>query len=270
MLPGQLADVADQADHRPAPPMDAMVVDLDPQRDRQPAEGLAGRNEVRRRADLVLQLRSRLVHDHRVDADRRPSPRSARAPRPSTVILIRSMVRVRPARATVDRLGLVLREAEVAGEQVGRALRHDAHGMPLPASPSATIRTVPSPPAAMTRSSPASRGGRAVIDRPGSSSVVSSHSGSAQPVSRSRLVMASRKPSDTLMGLATPRSGVALGRHDADRATRRPACDPAGHHELIMRTRGGSASSSGVATSRLSRETPFACRNETPLGESDG
>ena len=72
--------------------------------------------------------------------------------------------------------------------------------MPVPARPSATIRTVPSPPAAITRSTPAATAS-AVMLRPGSSSLVSNQSVCVQPADSRRWVRVSRKPSETFVGL---------------------------------------------------------------------
>ena len=73
-------------------------------------------------------------------------------------------------------------------------------GIPLLARPFATMRTVPSPPAAMTRSTFASTA-RAAIECPGSCSVVSSQIGSSQAVGTSCRLTVVRKSSDTFVGL---------------------------------------------------------------------
>src|SRR5690606_7313501 len=85
-------------------------------------------------------------------------------------------------------------------------------GVPVPASPSATARTVPSPPAAMTTDAPCSSACR-TWPPPGSSTVVSSHSGSASPDSAATSVTSarSRAPSVPLDGLKTT-AGGPLGR----------------------------------------------------------
>ena len=68
----------------------------------------------------------------------------------------------------------------------------------VPRSPSATARTVPSPPAASTTSTPSSTAVRA-CPAPGSSTVVSIHSDSAQPCSDSAAATAVRRASPSIL-----------------------------------------------------------------------
>ena len=112
----------------------------------------------------------------------------------------------------LDRLGLVLRDAEVAGEQVGRARRHDAHrdaaagqavghdaygavaaGGDHQIDVSATARGGHRPAGVVLGGLQPQRLGPAA-SRPAGS------------------VMASRKPSDTLIGLAIDRAATCAAR----------------------------------------------------------
>ena len=77
-----------------------------------------------------------------------------------------------------------------------------AMGISVPASWEETARTVPSPPATMTRSTPASRA-RRVMERPGSSGVVSSQTVGSQPAARTSAATRRRRSerSSNLVGL---------------------------------------------------------------------
>ena len=77
-----------------------------------------------------------------------------------------------------------------------------AMGISVRASSEETARTVPSPPATMTRSTPASRARRA-MERPGSSGVVSSQTVGSQPAARTSAATRRRRSerSSNLVGL---------------------------------------------------------------------
>ncbi len=111
------------------------------------------------------------------------------------VIMQVSMRALRPVRATFRAL-----VTESIGSDRLRARRlpvppgSSPMATPVPASAAPTVRTVPSPPRGQTRSTPSATACR-VWPVPGSSTVVGSHSGVAQPWSRQTWVSDSRTSS---------------------------------------------------------------------------
>src|SRR5215211_4820465 len=127
-IPGQLADIANRADHG-VPSIRTIIIKGDPHVDRGTPERLRGRDEVRAGTDDILELRAGLVHDHRVNSQARDDCEVLAR---HTVNGELDQINVQGVFAERDLQRVKLRQwdLQVAGQQVSGAHRHYSHWDP--------------------------------------------------------------------------------------------------------------------------------------------